>query len=86
MTEMLLTYLMGFTIDAWERSIVNQEKFDNNVRNNHQLFELDNLDGISLGELRTPRIHEHWFLLISLFPFLFFKLDSFKLNFPNLIN
>ena len=46
---------MEYVVDAWERSIGNLEKFDDNIRNKHPLIELDDLCGISLGELRNPR-------------------------------
>ena len=54
---------MEYAIDAWERSIGNREKFDDNIRNKHQLIEQDDLGGISLGELGNP-----WTLLALVSP------------------
>ena len=54
-SEMMLTYLMEYAVDAWERSSGNLEIFDDTIINKNQSIEQDGLGGISLGELGNPR-------------------------------
>ena len=77
-SEMMLTYVMEYVVDAWERSIGNLEKFDDIIRNKHRLIEQDNVGGISQGNLALISLC----LTISLF----LELSRSKLNLFNFIN